>query len=262
MVVALLVIRVLVEPQQQCGNLTTLFFLHNLITKLKIIIDMIENTTKFTNEFIDEYLRIGFGSMNKKDIDLFVLKFIVDEHVQKNKGELNYYDLARNLKITVSKLKGVIKELQARYYYPTYTTEEFKKRLLQVIKNQRIQFEEKHIIISEIDPMFSQMLDEYAYHLKFFTDTSFNSAIKKIRYEDLFLIVKHITTDDEFKKYIQSENFKNILEKLPEQMKKDLSDYKKDKSVNIKTFFAKLEEYIKNYGPLVTEVLFQVINKN
>ena len=150
---------------------------------------MITNYQVFTEDLMKEYLHYGFGSMNKKEIDMLVLKHIVNEHVTSNNGELDYFKLSKELKITVTKLKSQIKELQARYYYDVYEKGEFNKRLIRILNDKHYKIEGKNIILAPQDAMFSQFMEMYAFQLNTFFDGSFNPDIIKISIEDFIKII-------------------------------------------------------------------------
>ena len=195
----------------------------------EILQEMITNKNGFTNELLEGHLNLGFGSMTKKDIDLLVLKYIVNTHVANNNGELNYFELSKQLRITVTKLKGLVKEMQARYFYNLYDSGEFNKRLANIIKKSKYKIEGEKIKFAPIDPMFTQYMQMYAYKLNTFFDGSFNPDLIVINIEDFLNIISltlkigngYIDVLNEIKKYQNNDTIKILEDEIANVEKTD-----------------------------------------
>ncbi len=58
----------------------------------------------FLEKFIEEYLKRGFGSMSKRDIDVLLMHLLI-EHT--NLSDENNFNLSIKLKLTETKVKNL-----------------------------------------------------------------------------------------------------------------------------------------------------------
>ncbi len=67
----------------------------------------------FAQQFIDAYLRQGFGALGKRDVEL-LLFFLLERHEAIDRDATNY-DVARQLRLTLGKVRGLRRDAYARW---------------------------------------------------------------------------------------------------------------------------------------------------
>lgn len=149
------------------------------------------NKEEFFDRFLEEYFRRGIGSLSKKDIDILILKLILDQIGEAHDQELDVYQLSRKLKISITKLRALIKEVQIRY--GQIDEEIVKRRLIYLFSRKRWIIEGKYIQLSIIDPMLRDYLSEMIFNLNSFADYSFNPEILKIEIEVFIKIIRKLS---------------------------------------------------------------------
>ena len=145
------------------------------------------NKEEFFDRFVEEYFRKGLGTLNKKDIDILILKLILDQIGEVHDQELDVFQLSRKLKISITKLRALIKEVQIRY--GQIDEEIVKRRLIYLFSRKRWIIEGRYIQLSIIDPMLRDYLSEMIFNLNSFADYSFNPEILKIEIEVFITIL-------------------------------------------------------------------------
>jgi len=224
---------------------------------------MIKNHQGFTNEFLDSFLSLGFGSMNKKDVELITLKYIVNQHISENNGELDYFELSKALRITEPRLKSLVKDMQARYFYDVYDNGEFKKRLVQILENKKFHIEGEKLKLSPNDPMFTQYMHKYAFKLNTFIDGSFNPEIIVLKIDDFLKIISLIIKDDT--DYLELFNTKEHLDIIRN------SDINNDIKINIEQViiennktssgyeYSKIKDYLIPSIPAILQIILLML---
>jgi hypothetical protein len=149
------------------------------------------NKEEFFDRFLEEYFRRGIGSLSKKDIDILILKLVLDQIGEAHDQELDVYQLSRKLKISITKLRALIKEVQIRY--GQIDEEIVKRRLIYLFSRKRWIIEGKYIQLSIIDPMLRDYLSEMIFNLNSFADYSFNPEILKIEIEVFIKIIRKLS---------------------------------------------------------------------
>jgi len=66
----------------------------------------------FANDFLDDYLAIGFGSLLKREIDVLMMDLLLKYTDIQNMGN---FDLSLKLKLTESKIKNLKYEANLKY---------------------------------------------------------------------------------------------------------------------------------------------------
>lgn len=132
----------------------------------------------FTENYVEEYLKRGLGSLSKKDIDVLVLKLILDIRYNEVEQELDVFALSKELKISIVKLRNLIKEVQLRYNQ--LNEDVVKKRFVNIFEKNRWRVEKGYVHISIIDPLLREYLLDLIYKENSFADYSFNPEIIKI----------------------------------------------------------------------------------
>ena len=70
---------------------------------------------QFSASFLEEYLKNGFGTMSKRELDLHVLKLLLENNPEWNsQSPPKSFVLAENLRAKSSKIRGLLDELSFR----------------------------------------------------------------------------------------------------------------------------------------------------
>ena len=134
----------------------------------------IENPEEFLQSFLSEYLKGGFGRMNKTDFELLLMYLFV--HGNSFKGMSNF-DISLLLKIPESKVRRLKYESELRYG----DHEKADNNLITLLINCRAEYSNDYIVFS-IEDKFTQMLfvSELKKQLNSFADYSFNPELVKV----------------------------------------------------------------------------------
>src|SRR6056297_2407588 len=90
------------------------------------------NSTDFSKEFLTIFVRNGFGSLPKREIELILLELLM-QHAPKSVGENPaVYSLARNLRLAPKRLQGLLDEIA--YRDETKTDEWCREQLKDALK--------------------------------------------------------------------------------------------------------------------------------
>jgi len=90
---------------------------------------------EFGRLFLQEYLKTGFGSLVKKDVDLLVFSILHDLGAFGLEREMENYAIARGLKITGARLKTLQRESHARWQLRS--PEKLLERTLEQLKDPK-----------------------------------------------------------------------------------------------------------------------------
>ena len=136
------------------------------------------NETMFLEQFLDVFVRNGFGALPKREIELVLLQLIKTNAESWNEGPLPIYQLARNLKLSPKRLQNLFDELD---YRDESKSEEWCDNQLKSILEHAEKIRDGEYIQFQID---DGLLRDYAtakvragYGI---VDTSFNSAVIKL----------------------------------------------------------------------------------
>ncbi len=165
---------------------------------------------KFSEFFLDEYLKNGLGSLSKRDIDLLILKLVLDFQLKKSEQELDVFALSHKLKISITKLRNLIKEVQIRYGQLDESV--VKKRIIYIFEKNRWRTEGNFILLSIVDPLLRDYFLELIHNENSFADYSFNPEIIKIDKQVFSKIIIKLSGKDinEIKELIPENLFEQI----------------------------------------------------
>lgn len=140
----------------------------------------------FADDFIRQYLRAGLGSMSKRDVEILVY------HLLRQNGYFNsqsLYDQSIQLKISESKLRNLIYEVELRYEHrgPAYIN----KGILMLIQKAYFKSNDDGFIMFAVEDKYLQSaLNARLKKLGAFSDTSFNKEIISVPVDAFILLVE------------------------------------------------------------------------
>lgn len=155
---------------------------------------------KDINNIVQDYLKKGFGSMNKNDFEVWIFHYLLENgYASKSDNQIS-----RELKIPESKVKRL--RYEADLVYPK-NEESFKKEFYEVLKSRVYkQVGDNKIQFVIRDKNLRLYLNDKLESFGSFADSSFNADIVTITAQDLLLLI----SDFEGKKTIIQQVQQNI----------------------------------------------------
>ena len=134
----------------------------------------IKDSEAFLEGFLSEYLKGGFGRMNKTDFEYLLMYLFVSNGSFES---LTNFDISLLLKIPESKVRRLKYEAELRY--GDHSAAE--KNLLNLLAGCRVEYTDTMVIFS-IEDKFTQVLflSELKKQLRAFGDYSFNPELVKV----------------------------------------------------------------------------------
>lgn len=172
-------------------------------------------------DFLEEYLKKGYGSMNKNDVEVLVFHMLLQqEKTEKQFGLKGMTDFAISveLKIPESKVKRLRYESELKY--PLYKEDSEKKvALLQLLNKVQYKQDGKKFVFVVTDKMLRLYISDLLVKDGRFFDTSFNSNIVSLYIEDFIALLKVLFTKQDREKIIKSakEHIKKQVDQFPEE---------------------------------------------
>ncbi len=154
----------------------------------------------FYDQFIDSFTTPSFGALPKKEIELLVLRLLVESGFFGDK--FDSYTMSRKLRIPVNKAKNLFYEYQLRF------TDDSNDLIIELLSKAKVSFQDKRPIIEiEVDSLFvrnkfeslvrdSNGIVDYSFNrniLKFNTDTYFSILEKIYEKQKIDSLIKQIT---------------------------------------------------------------------
>ena len=141
---------------------------------------MMENMTNDNlNDVIQKYIDKGFGSMTKNDFEVWIFSYLMQHKFQHKTN----YDISRELKIPESKVKRLRYEADLKYGENDDDTNY--GRIIEFLKNARFKQSGTAIQFTIEDVALRKYFDSVLKKGNRFSDSSFNSEIVSIDFEDL-----------------------------------------------------------------------------
>jgi len=152
-----------------------------------------DQKVKFYDKLIDSYVSPSFGALPKKEVEILVLKLLIEAGVFGEK--LDTYTLSRELCIPVSKAKSLYYEYQLR------NSEYNPNQIIELLKNaQIILIDKKAVIQIGVDSIFiKNQLEALIKELNDYPDYSFNKDILKFNVETYINIINKLSNEDHIK---------------------------------------------------------------
>lgn len=185
-------------------------------------------------DFIDDYLKRGFGSMNKNDFEVFIMHKLLEDRL---KGK-NNYEISRELKIPETKVKRLIYEVSLKYDSDEVAQ---KERLLAVLKNVHIYGNGKDVMFVVENTATRNYLNSLLKAQGLMLNYKLNSEIVELERADFIALLSTLFTPEEQQRISDhafytidgnkgsvNKNFKDhmndILDKMIEKGKDKMAD--------------------------------------
>lgn len=151
-------------------------------------------------QFIQDYLQRGWGSMNKNDFEVWIFYQLLQGKVSgcdlKNKTD---YQIAITLRISESRVKRLRYEATIKYGIPTgNATKEFNKMIREKVL-MRVQYKKEGEKVQFVvqDKLLRQHISDVLSQDGRFFDSSFNSNIVSIHIDDFIFLISKLYTQEE-----------------------------------------------------------------
>jgi len=146
--------------------------------------------SNFKEEFLDNYLQFGLGSMPKSDIDALVMH-LIDKYGANHVSAQAIYpnqQVSQNLKTPVSKIKTL--RYNAALKFGAKVEDEAQARLLIALSNATLDSEGEIICMIIEDSLAKNWLQGQLKNNQLIFDHSFNTEIIKVSSDGLFKVLK------------------------------------------------------------------------
>ncbi len=198
---------------------------------------------KDINDIVQDYLKKGFGSMNKNDFEVWIFHYLLENgYASKSDNQIS-----RELKIPESKVKRL--RYEAELVYPK-GEESFKKEFYEVLKNRVYkQVGDNKIQFVIRDKNLRLYLNDKLESFGSFADSSFNADIVTITAQDLVLLI----SDFEGKKEI----FQRVKEQVQKNTDTTVNNMGRPKVLAAKSVkeIKELLNIIKPFTPVVIDLI-------
>lgn len=162
-------------------------------------------------DFIEEYLKKGFGSMNKNDIEVLVFHLLLQEEKKEQRiGLKGMTDFAISVALQIPESKVKRLRYEAELKYPN---DDKKKALLDLLSTAQYKKENGKIIFVVTNKMLRLYIADLLFQGNNFFDTSFNSNIVSLYIEDFIILLKKVYNENDIDQIV-----KYAKEKIKEQM--------------------------------------------
>ncbi|MGK5094512.1 hypothetical protein WDW89_21170 [Deltaproteobacteria bacterium TL4] len=168
----------------------------------------IQDNQKFAHTFLQEYLKNGLGALSKRDVDILVLRLLIDDGKYKFPQEI--FKACRELKLTETKLRNLYQDAQLKYWQ--YDEKLAKEKFIELVASSAMERNKEKITFIVRDPFLRQYFEEWVDKANGFTDSSFNKNLVVIHQEILKRILEGFCSENQFKE-IQS-RFPKELQKI------------------------------------------------
>lgn len=166
-----------------------------------------KNYSKSTlNEWIDAYLKRGFGSMNKNDFEVFIFsRLLSEEYAMKSD-----YEISIALKMPISKVKRLRYECSLKYPCDDCN---YNDKLMTIFDKIQLRNDGKQVIFIVEDVATRQYVADVLKKDGRVIDSSFNTEIVKLYIDDFVFLVQKVY-DVDYQTKIEREALEVIKEPL------------------------------------------------
>ena len=152
----------------------------------------IHRTTRFCEDFLEEYLAGGLGRMQKRDIDVLVMHLLLQDG--RYSFPTDIYKACRELKLTETRVRNLYQEAQLRY--DQLGEADAKADLVELIRKKAFEVKGNRIVFVVRNPMLGQYFQEWVAAVDGFTDSSFNPHLVTVHKEIFLKILRKISADE------------------------------------------------------------------
>lgn len=193
-----------------------------------------EENTEFKT-FLSQYLERGFGSMNKTDFEVWIFHYLMNHDL---KGMSNYA-ISIKLRINETKVKRLRYEAELKYNAADSLANYH--RVCELLTHVHFKKGGKQIQFAVEDLYLRKYLDSTLKSGGRFSDSSFNSEIVSLDYDDLEFFLgtvpeekaklEKLLTEVGKKRKVENLSFKDLLEEIRKSSVKEIGKQLVDLSI-------------------------------
>lgn len=146
----------------------------------------LNNNEQFALEFMEEYNRRGFGSMNKNDFEVLIFNLL------KKYGslhKLSNHEISLSLQIPETKVKRLSYESDLRY--GNLTDEDIREEFFKIVLKSKLKGHLNKIEFIIENKFIRSSIDAQLKKLGHFSDSSFNTEVIKVNLESFAALLEH-----------------------------------------------------------------------
>jgi len=194
----------------------------------------VKNKEFFADNLISKLLENGFDFMKERELKVYILYLLLEDGQFVNeKGELDFHEMSLVLKITETKVRNLVYEVELKYQ----SNINFIKKVIELIEKNKFEIDGEKIKFAVHDPLLKQHFEYEIRKLDAISDGSFAKhivTISKSTFEKLLI-----------RFYGNSNKIQEIIQQLPEEKRKQLSNKENFFKEFVKEFFM---EFGKGFG--------------
>ena len=202
----------------------------------------INNSKRFSQNFITKFLDNGFGTMAKRELEVYLLHLLLEDGQFVNRdGEIDYHEMSLALRISETKVRNLFYEAELKFGI----IGSFDKAFVDLIEKGSFEADpvKKIIRFSVQSPLLKQAFEYEVRKLGGISDGSFSKQIVTIK-------------EETFAKLLCKLYGAQVDEQLLNRMQNELNQ-ESDIEVSRPTLFRIFaEEFIKTSGGKTAEMLF------
>ena len=203
----------------------------------------LNNKENFAQQFIDKFLENGFGALPKREIEIYVMNLLLEDgqFVNEN-GDIDFHEISLTLKLSETKVKNLIYEVELKYK----NNHNFLEELIKLIENQKYEVVDDKIKFSIQSPLLKQYFEYEIRKLpNSISDGSFAKHIVTISIDTFEKLLKNLYTDED--------KINNFIEYLNDDKKEVI----KDRDTLFKEF---MKEFLKTSGSRSADMIFDILS--
>lgn len=180
----------------------------------------IKDYESFARDFEALYLRRGFGSMNKNELEVLFFH-LLKKHGEGFKNKSNF-ELACSLRASEAKIKRLAYEAEMSYgAFGDAEKKSFQTRFLALLAEAKIQKENGTLRFVVEDKFLRSVIYEDLKRQGYYLDTSFNSEIVSIQKDALIALLNMYYADEDKRRIVDEYNA--ALKKINKTAEKETS---------------------------------------
>lgn len=178
-----------------------------------------EKQSAFVDEFLQEYLSRGFGSLSKREIDVLMMHLLMTYADLNSMGNFN---LSLALKLSETKIKNLRYEANLKYLKDTSADEIIETAFVGLLMTAELKSDKQTtwIMLSIEDSYLKHAIQAKIKSRGSFTDSSFNSEIVKICTDDFAYLFDEVCKDEQEKDALANELAKLVKDQEKVDFKK------------------------------------------
>jgi len=203
----------------------------------------IKNKQSFTDKFIAKFLENGFGSLPKREIEIYIMNLLLEDgqFINKN-GDIDYHEVSLILRLSETKVRNLIYEVELKYK----KEHSFINQLIELIEKNKYESIDGKVKFNVQSPLLKQSFEYEVRQLpNSISDGSFAKNIVTITNDTFEKLLKKL--------FIDEQKISNFIKSLPENKKEIVTD--KDS-----LFREFTKEFLKTSGSRSADLVFDFIN--